>query len=58
MDIQEKQDLQDLLGIQEVEGSQEGQELKDLLVTKEVKGSQVCQVRTCFCVMQFICLKN
>jgi len=35
MDIQEKEDLEDLLGVQEVRGSQEDRELKELLVTKE-----------------------
>jgi hypothetical protein len=35
MDIPEKEDLEDLLGVQEVQGSQEDQELKELLVTKE-----------------------
>jgi hypothetical protein len=45
MDIQEKEDLEDLLGIWEVQGSREHRELKELLVTKERKESQVCQVR-------------
>jgi hypothetical protein len=58
MDIQEKEDLEDLLGVQEVQGSQEHQELKGLLATKELKGNRVCQVRTGVCVMHFICLKN
>jgi len=35
MGIQEKEDLEDLLGVQEVQGSQEDRELKELLVTKE-----------------------
>jgi hypothetical protein len=58
MDIQEKEDLEDLLDVQEVQGNQEGWELKELLVTKEPKGSQDCQVRAGVSVMQFICSKN
>ena len=58
MDIQEKEELEDLLGVQEVQGSQEDLELKELLVTKELKGIQVCQVRAGICALQFVCPKN
>jgi hypothetical protein len=58
MVIQEKEDLGDLLDVQEVQGSLEDQAVKELLVIKELKGSQVCQVMTSIYVMQFVCLKN